>query len=109
MFLAGPKFKAAKYIACLQRNLLTAGFYFTNLVFCQDNVRFPTTDGIKAFFRTQIIRCLKHPPQSPDLNPKEQVWDFIQRRLTEHLRTNFVNSPTELLELLRKSFEIVVL
>lgn len=105
VFLAGPKFKAAKYIRCLQRNLLTAGFDFARLVFCQDNVRFHTTDGVRSFFRTNNIRCLKHPPQSPDLNPQEQVWDFIQRRLTEHLRTNFVNNPTELLELIQRFAE----
>ena len=33
-----------------------------------------------------VLKRMVWPPQSPDLNPIEQVWDFVKSRLEESIR-----------------------
>jgi transposase len=34
-------------------------------------------------FESRRVKAMVWPPQSPDLNPIEQVWDFVKSRLEE--------------------------
>ena len=35
-----------------------------------------------------VKKQLKTPPQSPDLNPIEHLWDFLERRIRNHVITS---------------------
>jgi transposase len=39
-----------------------------------------------------VLKRMIWPPQSPDLNPIEQVWDFVKSRLEESNKYNLNNN-----------------
>ena len=57
-----------------------------------------TSDLFVEWFKTQLLPALKtphvivmdnasfHPPYSPDLNPIEQAWDILKKKVTDLLR-----------------------
>ncbi len=51
-------------------------------IFQQDNAPCHTVSSIKQFFSDNGIECLQWPARSPDLNPIENVWAWIDRKLT---------------------------
>ena len=53
--------------------------------FQQDNVPVHRAEETKAILREKRVRVLDWSPQSPDLNPVEQVWEWILKET--HLKT----------------------
>lgn len=61
-------------------------------------------DSLPAVYRRQRgVVSLKHPANSPDLNPIEGLWNIIKERVKQYLHT--INGITELKAALQKEWE----
>ncbi|XP_025265594.1 uncharacterized protein LOC112638308 [Camponotus floridanus] len=69
-----------------------------NFIFQQDNDPKHTAKKSQAFFRSCRIKQLEWPPQSPDLNPIENLWAILDNRINKSGVTN-KNSYFEALQL----------
>lgn len=50
--------------------------------FLHDNDPKHTSNIVKSELQKMKIKVVNHPPQSPDMNPIENLWDYVDRRIT---------------------------
>ncbi|GBO40440.1 Transposable element Tcb1 transposase [Araneus ventricosus] len=55
---------------------------------CQYNEKKHTADICKLWVLYHCPGVIKAPAQSPDLNPIEHVWDYLQQKINEHNISN---------------------
>ena len=84
-----PEFNAAKQL------------YGIDFVFMQDNAPCHKTRKIKDFLEKNGIPTLEWPPQSPYMNPIENIWNIIKTR-----RWKKYGMPSTRNELINQIFEI---
>lgn len=105
VFLVSRRLAADEYAQCLKDNLFNGSIDMVDKIFMQDNCPFHTTATALKVIQDSINKCIKHPPQSCDLNPIENAWHLIQRKLNLFLRSNFINTETELFAKVRELAE----
>ncbi|XP_054466065.1 phosphatidylinositol 4-phosphate 5-kinase-like protein 1 [Anoplopoma fimbria] len=71
--------------------------------FQQDNAPCHTARSVKVWMKDHQIRTLSWPAQSPDLNPIENLYNVIKRKMDGHKPSN----EAELLEFLRQEWHKV--
>ena len=59
-----------------------------NCIFQQDNAPIHTAAATRAFLQARAVTVLDWPGNSPDLNPIENVWAYVQRSLPRTLPRN---------------------
>ena len=69
--------------------------YGEEFVFQQDNVSVHTAKYTKLYFESENIRVIPWPSRSPDLNPIENLWGILSRKVYDNGRRSF-NTKAEL-------------
>lgn len=74
----------------LEESMLKMGLE-SNYTFQQDNDPKHTAKKTRAFFRSTRIKLMEWPPQSPDLNPIENLWAILDNKVD---KTDVTNKQT---------------
>lgn len=107
VFRVSRAFNQDEYADCLRTNYFDGSFDTANIIFMQDNASFHNTLPVFRLLKEKNMRVYKHPPQSSDLNPIENIWQIAQRKLNVYLRTNFINNEADLFSLVEDYCESI--
>ena len=85
-----------KYKQILQHHAVPHGnrLIGKGFLFQQDHDPKHTSNVVKQYLENKItavvLQMLEWPPQSPDMNPIEAIWDFLETEKNKRNSTNFV-------------------
>ena len=76
-----------------------------DVVFQQDNCGPHKAKSISTYLAQKNVRVMDWPAQSPDLNPIENAWAFLKRRLREH--RPYPRNISELFDLMQHEWKSI--
>ena len=81
------KINSDDYITVLMDYVLQSRDWYemdrSTFIFQQDNASIHTAHKVRDYFAKERLTVLEWPPNSPDLNPIENLWAIIKQRLDE--------------------------
>jgi len=100
----GPHSKSEDYQQVLQNILLPVATVIggRGWIFQQDNCRIHTSRSTKNWLDGKKVRLLPWPAKSPDLNPIENLWGIVTRRVYCHGKQ--YSSKQELVQAIRNEW-----
>jgi transposase len=79
------KINAEEYREVLNKGLIKTldmhNLDFSNTVFMHDNAPCHTSASVKEWLKAQHVKVLDWPANSPDMNPIEHVWKYLEKRV----------------------------
>ena len=85
----GVKVNAEEYIKILTEGLLPSLKLFSNANFMQYNALCNKAKAVSYWFTEINIKVFEDwPPQSPELNPIKNLWEYVNRNLTNYITYN---------------------
>ena len=105
LVITEPRMKSKDYIGILQSQLPVYGHLIggDNFIFQQDNCSFHTANVVRKWLAGKNIQTLDWPSRSPDLNPMENLWGLLVRRVYRDGRQ--FNSSEDLKKVLIECWE----
>lgn len=101
-YIYNTSITAKEYANILNTHLLpSADLFFTESprqqwYFLQDNAPIHKAQITQALLHNKGVTCIDFPPYSPDLNPIENVWEYIEKQV-EQQRPNTIDELQDVL------------
>jgi transposase len=82
---------AARYVNILENKLETTMHIHRCTIFQQDSAPAHTARLVTDWFKNKTIQVLPWPGNSPDLNPIENLWELVKRRVAKRAPSNMTD------------------
>ena len=80
---AGVTINGQRYVNLLREKLQLCMAVHQCSVFMHDGTQYHRSKMVQSFLHQQRIKMLKYPGNSPNLNPIENLWSTMKRKVVE--------------------------